>query len=604
MYRIAGLPSHLDKVVQKAVDSTVDKFFESKTGKLMSELIDTAVDTMGIRQFVLNPNVNKAVASAKSFGAAVKLGVWNLGQLGIQSTSMLNVIGRYTPNVTAKAYADMVAAIGPEILKIGRTSYGRKLYEAIDQSGFIAGFDYVNLQKMAAKGNPTIMGSSRMKKILDTHMIPYQLGEGGVRALAWFAERNKLINDIRAGKHTKFGTGDIDSFEFLQEVSRGAMVPALNMSRMNQPLIARGILGMPFQFKQFVIQQAEFMLNSKNFNSHWAQAATIGAWAGAFGIQGIPFIFDLLVATEGLIGRGAEFIDENTNIKVNAPEFSGYLRRSGQELIDTLSKPIAKELAQRTGRDYNEIRAFAQRFASSGIGSAISQGEFNIASRASLARVFTEYYGNTTLDDMIGGPGYQTARMLITNNVSNISELLEMWRNNEEFTNDKLMRLIVSGTQGVPGLTNPAQAIEAANTGKWKSPDGRLILNEPTLVQDVLIGVGFQPGKRGERFERLEFSQKYKEALGRHLKRRVDKISSLISEGNTETATELFDATVADFSNTDPRVLRQFYPLLNRALIGKNLDEEEKELYYGITDALFINSDADNIMMLGDKYAE
>jgi len=369
-------------------------------------------------------------------------------------------------------------------------------------------------------------------------------------------------------------------------------------------LIARGILGMPLQFKQFVIQQSEFMLNSKNFDSPWSQAATIGAWAGVFGIQGVPFIFDILVGTEALIGRGAEFIDENTTIKINAPEFSGFLRKSGQELVDTLSKPVAKELAQRTGRDYNEIRAFAQRLASSGIGSAISQGEFNIASRASLARVFTEYYGNTTLDDMIGGPGYQTAKMLITNNVSNISELLEMWRNNEEFTDDKLMRLISSGTQGVPGLTNPAQAIEASRTGKWKSPDGRLILNEPTLTQEVLIGVGFQPGKRGERFERLEFSQKYKEALGRHLKRRVDKISSLVSQGHTDTATELLEATVTDFSNTDPRVLRKFYPLLNRALIGKNLDEEEKELFYGLTDALFINSDADNVMMLGERYAD
>jgi hypothetical protein len=489
---------------------------------------------------------------------------------------------------------------------VGRTAEGRRLYNLIDDSGFIAGFDYVELQRHAAKGTDKILGSRGLRKLWDTNLLPYQLGEGGVRSLAWFTEYRILEKQILNGM-SDLAKADLDRPKMLQRVNELASITALNMSRVNEPLISRGILGVPLQFKQFLVQQAEFLFNPKNFRNSREQLGVWAAWVGVFGIQGVPWMFDLAIAAEyGLMygGQGAQAL----GIDVSSPKAAGSVRRIAQENVDKLSQLMADNKYARVISDtvgkkrYDDARAMWNRFAQSGVLPALTDGEWNIASRASLARTFTEYYGNSSLDDTLFGPGYQTAKMLIHNNVENLHDLIGIWRNNDGFTKEYLVGAGTRATRGLPGIQHPLQAAETLLTGQWRDTERRLVENEMSLSQIILLGTGFTPGKRGERFERIEFTQRTKEAWKDWMRGRQQRIARLSQEGHTNYAGYLLDDTLDQIAQVNPLLAPEFMMTYSHEMLRRNLSEDAKEVLYRMQDAEIYDSSYDKFFFERDTY--
>jgi hypothetical protein len=595
--RLSGMASDADRIIENFIINSLDKIAATRYGKVFDNFLDKLSDIWGIGSVVGTPSLSRGVARLKGFTATAKLGLWNLSQAVVQGTASLNVIGK-NPIMAARATKDMMQAIGPEILKVGRTAKGRKLYEAIDNSGFIAGFDYVELQRIAAKGTDKVLGSKALRKLVDTNLYPYQLGEGGVRALAFFTERRILIDQIKKGKVSGLGKADIDGTKFLEEVNAKASITALNMSRVNQPLIARGIWGVPFQFKQFLVQQAEFMINPKNFKSGREMAGVWAAWTGAFGIQGMPWMFDIGLMVEGGLAASADVL-ESLGVDTTSPKFVGSVRRNAQSYVDMFAKVAAKHGPT---KNYDDARAFWNRWAQSGLISGMTDGEFNIASRASLARVFTEYYGTQDMDDLIFGPGYQTAVMLLNNNVSTISDVINIWRNGDEFTPEYFAEAGARGLRGLPGLQHPVQAAEMMLSGQWRDSERRLVAGEPSLTQALLIGSGFAPDKRGERFERIEFSQRQAKAWKEWIRGRQGRLAKLSQEGHTEYAAVLLDDTLDQIVQVNPMLAKEFMMSYSHEMLRRNMTEDEKEFMYRHQDAEFFDSTYDNFFFERDTY--
>jgi hypothetical protein len=590
------MASDADRIIENFVVGSLDKFASTRLGKVFDNFLDKLSDVWGIGKVVGTPSVSRGIARTKGFTATAKLGLWNLSQAVVQGTASLNVIGK-NPIMAARATKDVMQAIGPEILKVGRTAKGRKLYEAIDNSGFIAGFDYVELQRIAAKGTDKVMGSRALRKLVDTNLYPYQLGEGGVRALAFFTERRILIDQIQRGTAVGLTKADIDGVKFLEMVNAQASITALNMSRVNQPLIARGIWGVPFQFKQFLVQQAEFMFNPKNFKSNREMLGVWSAWVGAFGIQGMPWMFDIGLMVEGGFVATADIL-ESLGVDTTSPKYVGSVRRNAQNHVDNFAKIAAKYSPGR----YDDARAFWNRLAHSGTVAAITDGEFNIASRASLARVFTEYYGTQKLDDLIFGPGYQTAVMLIGNNVGTVSDMINIWRNGDEFTPEYFVSAGSRNLRGLPGLQHPLQAAEMLLSGNWRDTERRLVAKEPSLTQALLIGSGFSPDKRSERFERIEFTQRQAEAWKTWIRGRQKRIARLSQEGHTEYATVLFNDSLDQIVKVNPILAKEFMMTYSHEMLRRNMTEDEKEFMYRHQDAEFFDSTYDKFFFERDTY--
>jgi len=599
--RVAGTMSNTDRIMENFITTTLDKFATTNIGKAFDNILDKMSDTWGLNRLVGPVSLTQGLAKVKGFTATAKLGLWNISQAVVQGTAALNVIGK-NPIMAARATKDVVQALGPEIMKIGKTAEGSRLYKLIDDSGFIAGFDYVELQRIAAKGTDKLFGSRALRKVC-TNLIPYHLGEGGVRALAWFTEYRILSQQIARGVETVAQ----DSPRMLQMVNEAASITALNMSRVNQPLLARGILGVPFQFKQFLVQQAEFLFGAKNFRNRGEQLGVWAAWVGAFGIQGMPWVYDVGIAVDSGLEWGAERLEE-LGIDVASPKMVGISRRAIQENSDAIARfladnDMAKTVTKAIGKKrYDDARAFWDRMINQGSLSAITDGEWNIASRASLARVFTEYYGTQKVDDYLFGPGYQTAVMLIHNNIDSVGSLIEMWRNDEAFTAQYLLGNAARATRGLPGLQHPLQAAETYLTGQWKDTERRLIENEPTLTQILMLGTGFSPAQRAERFERIEFTQKQKDAWKEWLRGRQDRIARLSYEGNTKYATALLDDTLKQIAEVNPLLGREFMMSYSQEMIRRGLSEDAREVLYRMQDAQIYDSSYDKFFFGRDTY--
>jgi len=464
-------------------------------------------------------------------------------------------------------------------LKIGRTAKGRKLWQQIDDSGFIAGFDYVELQRAASQKTEKLLGSRALRKLIDMNLVPYQLGEGGVRSLAWFTERRILLEEMAKGLHEGLVEG---SPQFLRLVNNNASVTALNLSRVNQPMLTRGIAGVPLQFKQFMVQQGEFMFNPKNFKNSREMAGVWAAWTSTFGIAGVPFMFDLgIMADAGFMGSQKAL--ESVGIDTGSPAYIGMTRRWTKDLIHDFAV-MMKDKDINGKMTTGEAVEFWQTFLTEGALPAATDREWNIASRASLARVLTEYSGSSSVDDLLFGPGYQTMAMLIDNNVSNFHDWVGVVRNGDEFTKEYVLDSAARATKGIPGLQHPIEAASTLLTGKWRDSEFRLIKDEPSLTQVVLIGAGFGAGDRAQAFERMEFSARQKASWKQWAKGRIERIARMSSAGHTEYARVLFDDSLDQIANVNPLLIKEFSMAYGHEMMRRGLDERGREVMYRMQD--------------------
>ncbi|CAN8140323.1 hypothetical protein THIOSC15_2140004 [uncultured Thiomicrorhabdus sp.] len=383
-----NLTSKLDETIDTAASNIVEKASRTTTGKMMSKQLDSLTKVFPAAKAIGRITPSSTAAGAKSLVAKTKLGLWAFAQPFVQGSAALNVVG-YSHIHAVSGMRDLMAAFVPDLIGIGRTAKGTALRKMISDSGFVAGLDFVDLQPIG-KGSK-LLGSHKLKKLANSHMIPYKAGEGFVRGLAWMAEHNKLLSEIKKGK-SAFKMADVGSPKYLAAVSNKAEVPALNMSRMNQPLVARGIAGVPGQFQQFVVHQADIMLFSKE-TTKLQKLGMLGAWSGGAGMAGVPFLHDSLVAAEWAAS------------KMFGIEAVGFVDSIIDEALNDLDP---------------ESQKFWKEFIRNGAISAMTDRKINIANRIGLSRYLTDFINHANPSDLLFGPAYSTIVGLIMDTTNTI----------------------------------------------------------------------------------------------------------------------------------------------------------------------------------------
>ena len=572
--RTAGLSGDVDNYIRSSLEHAADAFQDWATARLNSPLGKTlglptffdALDSVTAK-WGLQKTAFEIAGMAKGFTTAAKLGLWNVSQVLVQGSALLNVVG-YRPLDVVPAILDMMNAVGKgKILKIGRNSEGMRLWKLLDDSGFVAGFDFVEADKMASAATMRMKffgipgtDSILLRKLAQSHMIPYKVGEGGVRALAWFAERRALLREIANGAVDL----EPDSLQFLREVNRRAQVPALNMSRMNQPMLTRGFLGIPMQFKQFVIHQAEFMglfgktdhLPAGSFSRFGRTLSLAAPWAAVFGIQGLPFVFDMAIGLEKAVAA-----------TTNDPEYVGELRN---KLFDAIL------WAKGNGASPEEIK-FWQRMVEEGPPSALSEGMVDIANRASLARFFTEYYGQTGVDDLMGGAAYQTMVTTMKYGIKSAEELFYKIKYDENISKEWASEVAKRMSKGFPGLYNFAQAGDIALTGNWSDAENRLIKTQPSLAETLFLAAGLKPAERAERYRRIEFLNKQQDAWNEWMKDRTNLIADL-AVNNPAYSQEILDRSLKEIGRVNPMLTKPFFQRLGFQYLARSAPENSREM--------------------------
>jgi len=417
------------------------------------------------------------------------------------------------------------------------TKNAQALKKLIDDSGFIAGLDFVTVAD-AAKGKTKFANSRFLKKLYDKNLIAYQMGEGSVRATAWLAEHHKMVANIKKGRSI-FSMDDIGSRAYLDDISSRAMKPALNMSRMNQPLIARGLLGMPLQFQQFVVQQANFMFGGM---SNLQRFGVFGAWVGAFGVEGIPFMMDALNLSETLASQ------------VAGPQAYGWWQRTVDDIAGK-----AGELFEDTLFDFVDKQTVRDYFYG-GLLPAVTDGQISFAHRAGMAKYLSEFFGNAPLDDTLFGPAYQVASTIITNTVDNMKDLWNIINSEEKFSTNWVLNAASKQVEGLSGPSNILEAIEAANRGELRDKKLRLITEDPTLSEVMLLGTGFGIQEQQRRYERI-FSAR----------ERANKINDWMESKAKDIAEDTVDKPELANAKLQEKILQiqQYNPSLARVFMSK-----------------------------------
>lgn len=558
--RIDGRISYFDGILDQYVRNVADTLSTSPGGKQLYKVVDDISAHFG---FDLDwPSPSQLVGTAKSFGAVAKLGLWNMSQLPMQATAMLNVLGYHGPDAI-KAGGDLISVFMAPRLGLKRTKGADELYNLIQDSGFVSGFDFVTIAD-AAKGNNKLANSRMLKRLYDTNLIAYQMGEGSVRATAWFAEHRKMLAKIKKGT-APFKMEDVGSRVYLNAISEGARVPALNMSRMNQPLMARGIIGMPLQFQQFVLQQYNFMFGKM---SHLQRAGVFGAWIGAFGAEGIPFFMDALSLSENIVAQK------------EGPEAYGWWQRMVSGLAgyagEKLDKSGFRKWMDKAGVD-STGKQFLLDYFYGGALPAITDGQVSFAHRAGMARYFSDMFYNTSLEDL-AGPALLTANTIVGNTFENLGEVFQMVQGDDKFTTNWALNKLSKQVEGLAGPSNAIEAIEAYHRGELRDKNLNLLDDEPTFGQLVTMGLGLGYQEQQKRYERIFKS-----------KRRSDVINQIIyekAEDIAETAVDMpelgqakFLQTAAQIMDYNPTLLQRFYSRVTNAKIGRELPAADREAW-------------------------
>jgi len=479
--RVEGRVSNFDELLDRYVTESADYLLSKPVGRDIEALVDKISKHFNFDLDI--PTVSQTVGNIKLFGGVSKLGLVNVSQLPMQATAMLNILG-YSGQHALVAGSNLVSIFMAPRLGLDLTENAKYLKKLLDDSGFIADLDFVTIANNA-KGKYKLANSRLLRKLYDKNLMFYQMGEGSVRAAAWLAEHHKMVSKILKGRSV-FSINDIGSRAYLDDISSRAMKPALNMSRMNQPLIARGLLGMPLQFQQFVVQQANFMFGGM---SNLQRFGIFGAWVGAFGVEGIPFMMDALNLSETLASQ------------VAGPQAYGWWQRTVDDIAGK-----AGELFEDTLFDFVD-KQFVRDYFYGGLLPAVTDGQISFAHRAGMAKYLSEFFGNAPLDDTLFGPAYQVAATILTNTVDNMKDLWNIINSEEKFSTNWVLNAASKQVEGLSGPSNILEAIEAANRGELRDKKLNLITDEPTLSEVMLLGTGFGIQEQQRRYERI-FSAK------------------------------------------------------------------------------------------------
>lgn len=480
------------------------------------------------------PTTSRFASIAKGVAATAKLGMFNFSQLVVQSTAVLNTIGKFAlRDIGSTALEGRNPAIqgGRDFMKHIEpvTDEGRYLKKLYRESGFGDVVGYANLDDTVRGilGQRSVFGST-----VDAGTIAFRAGEGIQRGVAWFAERRALINEVLDGKSTAFTKADIDTPAFVKAVSDRANNTALNMSKYNQPRFSRGLIGIPGQFLQFVTHQAELMMPGIGKLSGREKAGIWAAWVGAFGISGVPFAMD------GVL------LGETVAESMGHPEAVGAFER------------FVADVAESVGVDPAVVKK-----------GAASGDAYDVTHRAALGYMLQSYYDGIQPEDLTGASG-QVLYGTLTGTIKTIKDMYLVLSGDKKLTAE----MAVQPFQEISGIYNPYAAVRAAMTGEVRDRKNRLIKTEPDLAEIVSMAVGIQPAEAVKLSEQKSLNIRINKAWKDWSRKKTHEIARVTIE-NPDFAAKLTKDAIDQIMQWNPTKARRFIQDLTWATLERQVPE-------------------------------
>ena len=382
-----------EKVLDDAIVSIESRLSASaNSGRKSSAMLLKGMDT-----FI--PTSGQFIAAGRFLPAFTKLLTLNMPHIAIQFFQATNTIGVSFvkgPKATMQAFKRveevvaihsrmaMKGSISPEL----RKTKGYKAYESLVNSGYTVDLNTADIAfNIKTSVNPSL-GRTIFDKIRGGSAIvakyggmPFRLGEGGNRIMAYTFMREQAIAAVSStkGTHNFIGNkgqmltkADIDTPEFNNAVIEKARVLALDMGKTAELEAMSGWGSLLFQFQQVGFKTVS-LFNSSAFSGMEKLGAALTTFS-VFGAGGIPFAVDLIKTVDNtlysLMGSGPADI---------APA-SDYLARTVSAL--------AAEAEDITGGAVTE--EMLTRLVTKGGINALTGGEVNILARASMGGFWSE----------------------------------------------------------------------------------------------------------------------------------------------------------------------------------------------------------------------
>lgn len=284
-----------------------------------------------------------------------------------------------------------------------------------------------------------LKGVGSKSSFIDKALIFHSLAEKYNRSIA-------AISGLKAGK-IKGLKGDA-----LLNYSRDFVDNTQHVySKWNKPEWGRGAAALPYQFKHYALSQLNFLsqLGGKGM------AAYMAAQIGLGGLVGVPF------AKLGI----------------------SILEKQGYDPIGAAEKLITE------GADY-----FFSDEMSKKIGKSVTKGAFKELTGADIS-------GSAGLGDIVqlqeGGLGTQLGSVLL-GPVGNVYDRVEQAKRNITKYDDPVKALEKLLPVSVSGVS---QAINAANSGAFKSAANNTLVPDPTNMELALKALGFSPKRLTDAYQ-------------------------------------------------------------------------------------------------------
>lgn len=554
------------------------------------------------------PGLTEALNAGRAVSGAVKLLMFNMGQIIVQSSQTLASLVS-NPIFIPQAIGDTMVAIGyvsgratvgaigeaehlvsknaPGVVKAMRFSgwFDDLITNDITELSHISRPSYYRLLEREGAVKATLEKGKNFladkgTAIYDAGAIPFKAGEGLNRVIAFTIFRRKLISQIKSKNIKVFGVDgktelrvkDIDGPEFARIVTDQAKVTALNMTRPGQLQAMSGIGSLFFQFKQVLPKSINiFTTNTLTAREKFGAAA---GYIGAWGPTGIPLLHDLLTFSE------ATYWELFSDKQPSEREFArAWGREHAKELLDYLM-----DTDDNTAELLGMRRATIERLFTKGTVNALTGGEIDIVNRVALGKFITDASESFDPEDMVVFLSVvtDTWRALAGEGIEpNIMDVLGQYYRHQ-LTGDQAFSKILRNTGRVVStagyvsrfienneqqrydprfnraIDDEDQTIRGASgrdtgvllRGKIEPGDTKLVglLKEHRLYQYL---VGLTPGPIVEEITRVKTEQKYRAAIRAYIKQQSDRyVRTLTSEAALKIQVE----TIAELEDVYPMI--------------------------------------------------
>jgi hypothetical protein len=271
------------------------------------------------------------------------------------------------------------------------------------------------------------------------------------------------------------------------------------------------------------------------------------AWAGVFGLAGMPMLWDAVLAGESLkeeAGMG----------------FKGDFRKS----IDGYAESFADKITS-SPLASKKLKQYLTRQVTAGGINALTEGQINISSRAGLAEQLTKYADGLQYNEL-AGPGANFIFTALKNVATSVHQ-------------PSVFDMLKTSTETIPGIYNPLTAM----TDEYTDKRGRLVKKDTSLGEKLLLATGIKIGEEVLRTEHERQNYMRSQSVDLVIRTAAKNYAELVNKDQVvgDKYLENFMKRMED----EPLLQKKFIKMAINEMVTYGLTAEDREI---IQEALLI----------------